>query len=454
MRFSFLLPFLPVFPTSVSSSVKMSRNPTPAKTSTSASWFVPVKNAICYACGLDEGKEQTITCDKCLSPLQLSCTKVPDYELVKYFKKNLYRRKFVCETCIRKIHPKDLQKITQLRQHTANITNTEEACKSEEDSEDEDEEHHSTVQEENKEIEVLEDDEEEMKKVLHKDIKDIIREETKIMRLSMMQDVNNKFRKMEAVQIAMEKQLHEVQPQAESRVEAQTQIRPNNQEEEEEEEEEREEEEEAEDDEEEKQQQQAFYNEIRKMIKEETKEVFERLKKIEDSCKEKSDTNTQPASSNEAQQRPEIRPLPAGRPRPPQFRRPPPLRRPLPRPMPPPMRRPPPQCFNCGKWGHIARDCYWQSRQPISMQRPGRRPPFNPGPMRQFYQPPPQRNNNQERFRTMQTTTENGGIKIIPLNHQQQQNTDSLPQQYQQQYRQPPPTQNGPFFASIPPMYF
>ena len=81
---------------------------------TSASWFVPLEKK-CHEClqAIDDTRNNNfITCDKCSCDFHLNCTSLPPYELVKYVKKNLYKRKFICRSCVEKIHPKELKSIT------------------------------------------------------------------------------------------------------------------------------------------------------------------------------------------------------------------------------------------------------------------------------------------------------------------------------------------------------
>ena len=55
------------------------------------SWFVPLSNPLCEACGKNKDIEECLNCTKCSNFFHITCTGLPDYELVKYFKKNLYK---------------------------------------------------------------------------------------------------------------------------------------------------------------------------------------------------------------------------------------------------------------------------------------------------------------------------------------------------------------------------
>lgn len=65
----------------------------------------------CQKCSLSEDMENMITCNKCKNFYHMACTSLPTYELVKYIKTNLYRRKYVCEKCINNLHPSEAQKL-------------------------------------------------------------------------------------------------------------------------------------------------------------------------------------------------------------------------------------------------------------------------------------------------------------------------------------------------------
>ena len=69
---------------------------------------------LCQKChkDIDADNHERLVCDKCTQSFHLPCTLLPTYEIVKYFKKNLYKRKYVCKSCIEKVHLKDVQRLT------------------------------------------------------------------------------------------------------------------------------------------------------------------------------------------------------------------------------------------------------------------------------------------------------------------------------------------------------
>ena len=77
--------------------------------------FVAVDNGReCGECHKTIASDNMIDCDKCPCYYHLSCTGLPAYELVKYTKKNLYKRKYACKKCVEKLHPADTHKIEEI----------------------------------------------------------------------------------------------------------------------------------------------------------------------------------------------------------------------------------------------------------------------------------------------------------------------------------------------------
>ena len=104
----------------------------PVTPGASASWFVSIERK-CNVCLKPASDEECITCDKCSEDCHLTCSDLPAYELVKYFKKNLYKRKYMCCHCVEKIHPNDVKRInvTNKKHNSSNQNRTEESTQTE-----------------------------------------------------------------------------------------------------------------------------------------------------------------------------------------------------------------------------------------------------------------------------------------------------------------------------------
>lgn len=66
----------------------------------------------CERCEKSEDLKNSLTCDKCEGVFHFSCTGLPPYEVVKYVKKNKFKRNYICEACIGNIHPNELRTVT------------------------------------------------------------------------------------------------------------------------------------------------------------------------------------------------------------------------------------------------------------------------------------------------------------------------------------------------------
>lgn len=109
--------------TMASSATCQSHPLSPLKTTPdSTPHFVPVDDNkhICCKCDQEGESEGSITCDKCSRFYHFYCTDLPIYELVKYTKRQ-FNRKFTCGVCMESLYSNDIKKITQLTsQHTPN----------------------------------------------------------------------------------------------------------------------------------------------------------------------------------------------------------------------------------------------------------------------------------------------------------------------------------------------
>ena len=193
---------------------------------------------------------------------------------------------------------------------------------------------------------------------------------------------------------------------------------------------------------------------MRRLIREETKEIMatfsKRIQKIEEKGQQTENVPNERGDRRPTEEQQEGPPPPKRRPTGPPPRRPParPPARPPVRPPPRLPPRPPPKCFNCGKMGHIARNCYnWRPRR--IFRNPPTRQPF-----RQYqHYPANTYTDPSDRYRTTQTFGPNGEIRITPIH--QQHNIQPYQQEYHlpqnQTYERRPPS---PFYQSIPPIYF
>ena len=344
--------------------------------SSSASWFVPIENPKCRVCAQDEDMEDVIACEKCNNIFHISCTKLPTYELVKYRKKNLYKRKFVCRECIEKLHSKDCQAVEAARLSTDSESETEasklrkdlRACQEElKKKEDTIEkllrkiqklEDNATKQQDSGEVrqeeeeEIKPDKKEEERRQFVEELKNIIRDETK----DMMKNFHERLEKIEAKnnekQGPEDRTVENLPPQ--------------------------EEEQQQETDEEEKD----YAEELRKIVREETEQA---LRQRETAQVKQQNPNKQRFPNRKT------------------------------------------ACYNCGKIGHLARNCYHRFNR------------FNAPRFNRF-----NRRDDMSRFRTMQFKSSNEAINVIPL-HQLARNTETYiphpsqqPQAHHQQYQQYP----------------
>lgn len=91
------------------------------KTHKTPSWFVPIScDQACVACGQKQELEDILRYTKCTNLFPLSCTELPNYELIKYQKTNkrtynLYKRKYTCLKCTLQMHPNDCENIARNR---------------------------------------------------------------------------------------------------------------------------------------------------------------------------------------------------------------------------------------------------------------------------------------------------------------------------------------------------
>ena len=81
-------------------------SPHQSTSSSSQVGFVP-SEAKCQKCSQAITDQFFVVCKKCEVAIHYSCTELPLYELVKYMKENLYRRKFACSECVEKIHAQE-----------------------------------------------------------------------------------------------------------------------------------------------------------------------------------------------------------------------------------------------------------------------------------------------------------------------------------------------------------
>lgn len=82
-----------------------------SSSSSSSSSFV-LQPQKCQTCDASRDLEPYLTCDKCGNDIHFTCTNLPSYELFKYTKKHIYKRKFNCEQCITSQYITDIQHIT------------------------------------------------------------------------------------------------------------------------------------------------------------------------------------------------------------------------------------------------------------------------------------------------------------------------------------------------------
>ena len=273
------------------------------------SWFVPMNNTHCETCGKEQQIEDCLTCSKCDKAFHMSCTELPTYELVKYAKRNLYRRKYICRICVEKLHPSDTANIIQNR-----LINNKSG---DQDSD----EYLKRLQELSNELKCKEKNEEDLKREVEK-----LRQEEK----KLTEEVERKDKQVRNV-------MKELQRSNDHRAMLQEQVsslQKRNERQKEKEEKEKEE-------------------ELRKTIREETKEIEgalkelnKRLARVENAAVEENcrPTSEEPAASKQMTQHP-------GGPQRGSFtygRR---------------SQGRGPRCFGCGRLGHIVRNCYQQQRR-------------------------------------------------------------------------------------------
>lgn len=92
----------------------------PPRSQTLPQFVVTEDKKTCSKCTKTGEAEDFITCEKCLQTYHLKCTQLPTYELVKYLKKHLYKRKYACDGCVEKTHPSDYKKAQSQTQTTQN----------------------------------------------------------------------------------------------------------------------------------------------------------------------------------------------------------------------------------------------------------------------------------------------------------------------------------------------
>ena len=79
------------------------------------SWFAPLSgnDTYCEACGKNQQLEDSLTCSKCNKFFHFSCTELANYELVKYQKTSLYKRKAIRKVLHRTESQGQMWKVSQ-----------------------------------------------------------------------------------------------------------------------------------------------------------------------------------------------------------------------------------------------------------------------------------------------------------------------------------------------------
>lgn len=381
--------------TSVAARTSLSTQKTP-------SWFIPLEEnkEDCEACGKTRQLEDNLTCSKCKKYFHFSCTELPNYELVKYYKTNLYKRKYICPICINNLHPRDLHNITQNRLQKKD----EDKCEEEEESNIK----NLTIELHDREEEIFlakkkmdeaKRENEYLRKCNEKLKEELIKNDNKITEL--VKELDAIQQRATTQEACLEQELKNTRQRQEL-------------------------------------QREEVSEELRKAVRSETSTIIdslhamnERLERLEKMTEEpEGEEVNQPEEETEQPNRPQQR-----------------------QPTNIPARRPPPNCYNCGKLGHLARQCYFRQR-PFYRSRPYRPNDYQYRRNQHMYSNRRQNyvySNRQsfreefprdemERYRTTQNNS-NGELKVYPT---QPYKNQSHPQHYQQ-YRQPSPKQALPY---------
>ena len=387
----------------------MSRNASP---SSSASWFVPLNVAHpkkCSTCEEEVTIERTITCEKCKNEYHITCTELPTYELIKYFKKNIYKRKYTCKDCVLKLYPKDGEAVEESRRPCEQKKAT---AKSESDllrglqeeiaaKNRKIEELAKYIEEVNRErpADALQDDDEATRLEFVEEVKALIKEETK----ELLKSFDNRLKKMEEandvnrldVKVVQEESIQQTRPAKESPVKQVTNEPANQQPTHEEKD--------------------NFMDKIKSLVSEEAEKAINRRNEREQN--ERIQNERAPIDRPQGYRYPRYA---SGR---------------------------RPTCFCCGRPGHIARQCYYNIDYPQNNTRRGNmRFNYNRGPRVPRRANPQTTNIDIERYRTQQVNNGDGTFSFVPLHQMQSVENLQAPQQQTEpplQYYQanPPNTQ-------------